>query len=439
MRHTPSKTKENPKLRERAMADGRRALYLEYYFGYTSTQKLDEEGRPMYYTEGRSAGRPIMETRHARRKEGLGLYLHARPRTAEEKAHNKNTLELAQRIRNEREREMLASTKGYSVKRSGEDIMPYFEDYVAAYDKKDGRNMQLALNRFKAFLRLKHPECVTQKSEAERERLREEWEESHRGVYGRHDMNPNEMYRFHLNARQLTARLIEEFVEYLQQNSKGSGAHTAFARFKKMVKACHAAGYLPENPCASVTCKRGECEPKDILSGEEMEALSHTHTTRENEDVRRAFFFTLSTGMRFCDVSRLRFDGIDYQNRILTFEQAKTGRRVWLPLTADILHIVGTPEDRGRERGGLVFALPSHTACLKYLRHWCAAAGISKHITWHCGRHSFATNLVDNGVNVRVVGELLGHSSLKYVERYARAIDGSKRRALESLPRLAED
>ena len=152
--------------------------------------------------------------------------------------------------------------------------------------------------------------------------------------------------------------------------------------------------------------------------------------------MRRAFLFTLYTGIRFCDVVGLRYNNFDYENGTLKFKQAKTGKRVEMPLMEGVLHLVGTPD--GRTRDDLVFPLPSHTACLKALRHWCAAAGITKRITWHCGRHSFATNLLENGANIKVVGELLGHSGLKYVERYTRAIDESKRRALASLPPLEE-
>ena len=83
-----------------------------------------------------------------------------------------------------------------------------------------------------------------------------------------------------------------------------------------------------------------------------------------------------------------------------------------------------------------LFILPSHPTCLKALRTWTKEAGISKHITWHCARHTFATNILKNGADVRVVSDLLGHSSLKYVEIYTRAIDKKKIQAVNSLPAL---
>ena len=85
-----------------------------------------------------------------------------------------------------------------------------------------------------------------------------------------------------------------------------------------------------------------------------------------------------------------------------------------------------------------IFHLPSSTMCLKALRHWTKRAGIKKHITWHCGRHSFATNILSNGANIKVVAELLGHSSLNYVQVYVRAMDEQKRNAIDGLSDFLE-
>ena len=74
--------------------------------------------------------------------------------------------------------------------------------------------------------------------------------------------------------------------------------------------------------------------------------------------------------------------------------------------------------------------------CLKALNRWTKRAGIDKHITWHCGRHSFATMILTNGANVKVVSELLGHSSLRFTEVYVRAMDEAKKNAINSLPTL---
>ena len=95
------------------------------------------------------------------------------------------------------------------------------------------------------------------------------------------------------------------------------------------------------------------------------------------------------------------------------------------------LSLIGNGEDYE-----LLFKLPSHTGCLKSLKSWTKKAGINKHITWHCGRHSFAVNILNNGANIKTVASLLGHSGLQHTEKYTRAIDKLKEDAINSLPEL---
>ena len=102
-----------------------------------------------------------------------------------------------------------------------------------------------------------------------------------------------------------------------------------------------------------------------------------------------------------------------------------------IPLNDGLLGLIGKGE-----RDALIFTLPSHTMCLKSLRRWVARAGIDKHITWHCARHSFAVNILNNGANIKTVASLLGHSGLKHTEKYTRAVDALKEAAINSLPEL---
>lgn len=442
MKTASTRVKDNPKLKERTLKSGKVALYLEYYLGRTSTPKLDGQGNPMYYTEGKMAGAPMYEIKHTRKKEELKLYLYAKPRTPEERISNTNTLTQARQIRITREQELLASTMGYKVISKNDNVISCFENYLATYNKKDIRNVRLALNRFKEYLRLHYPLCAVKKTDNEIKKINADWEEKHKGVYGKHQIGSNEYYRFNLNPRQFNEKMVKGFVDYLQANSTGSGAATAYERFKKVVRNVVKEGHLNTDPCTAIVCKRNDCFAKDILSENEIKALLQTHVTGENTDTRRAFIFTLFTGIRWCDVIELRYSNIDYQNKTLKFEQAKTKGHstksvVEMPLRDDLLaSIIGLPEEQGKCKDDLIFNLPSHTMCLKALRNWSKKAGIDKHITWHCGRHSFATNLLENGANIKVVADLLGHSGLTYVERYVRAIDESKKRALNSLPKI---
>ena len=80
--------------------------------------------------------------------------------------------------------------------------------------------------------------------------------------------------------------------------------------------------------------------------------------------------------------------------------------------------------------------LPTYESCCKSVRRWVKRADIDKHISWHCARHSFAVNILNNGANIKTVASLLGHSGLKHTEKYTHAVDKLKEDAINSLPEL---
>lgn len=70
------------------------------------------------------------------------------------------------------------------------------------------------------------------------------------------------------------------------------------------------------------------------------------------------------------------------------------------------------------------------------IKIWMLLAGITKHITFHCARHTFAVRLLTNGADIYTVSKLLGHSELKTTQIYADIIESKRKEAMESLPSL---
>lgn len=440
---TRTQRKQNPQLKERRLADGRISFFLEYYMGRTQTPRIDNEGNQMFYEAGKMAGKPMFVVKHIRKQEDLKLYCVAKPRTPEEREHKRQIELLAESVRGRREQELLQGEKGFSLNLNKYgNIFDFFTEYHANYTNADKRTILLAINRFKSFIREKHPEQVVKKPAVEIDAINKEWEAKHKGIYGKHDINPNAYYTFFLKPGQVTEILVSDFVAYLKANSEGSGAASAYGRFRKILRRAYKEGVLKNDPCEGVKSPTKQTEiEKDVLSPEEITTLVNTHYKGENPEIRRAFIVSLYCGVRYCDVRDLRYNNIDYSNAVLTFEQSKTKAhskhsRVTIPLREDVMKVIGKPEDFGRTREDLVFKLPSHTMCNKALGHWAKKAGIQKHITWHCGRHSFATNILTGGANIRVVADLLGHSGLSYVQTYTRAIDAAKVMAVASLPEI---
>ena len=397
--------KESPKLEQNTLSDGRISLYLEYYLGREETPGLDKNGNLVLHEKGKMTGKPKVHIKHNRRKENLQLYLIAKPRTPAERQQNKETLALAAKIRAEREQQFKESMLGYRLKKDRNiNFLDYYQAYIDSYTKKDLRMIKIALNRFKDFLKEHYP-----------------------------------LYEFSIKPDLITKEMMERFVEYLQSRSVGEGAKSIYQRFKKVVRYAIDHEVMLKDPCKGVVCKVDELIlRKDVLSMDEIQSLIQCHYDNENPNVRRAFILCLYCGLRFCDVKDLTYKNIDYTNRLLKFEQNKTKGHsahsgVVIPLNDGLLSLIGeAPDDLNTS----IFNLPSYESCCKSVKRWVKRAGINKHISWHCARHSFAVNILNNGANIKTVASLLGHSGLKHTEKYTRAVDKLKEEAINSLPEL---
>ena len=385
---------DNPKLGAKVLSDGRESLFLDYYFGYqmTYSDKLNKD---------------VLQK--DRKREYLSLYLWHAPRTPFERQQNKKTLELAKQIRYERGQELLESAEGYRLKKNHDiNFIEYFQAYIKSYTKKDVRMLEVALNRFVDFLK---------------------------------ETTEYNKFARKIKPEQINKDMVIAYTEYLKSRSVGDWAKSIYARFKKVINHAIEHDVIIKNPCIGISIKTDEnILRKEILSLEEIQKLISTHYDNENPNTRQAFIFCLYTGLRFCDVKDLTFANVDFSNKILKFEQNKTkghsaSSGVVIPLNENHLKLIGKPQQPDN-RDEVIFDLPSYETCLKSLGRWVKRAGINKHISWHCARHSFAVNILNNGANIKTVASLLGHSGLKHTEKYTRAIDSLKQDAINSLPEL---
>jgi len=67
------------------------------------------------------------------------------------------------------------------------------------------------------------------------------------------------------------------------------------------------------------------------------------------------------------------------------------------------------------------------------LDRWIKAAGITRKITFHCFRHTFATLQLTNGTDIYTVSKMLGHTNVKTTQIYAKVVDGKKQKATNTI------
>ncbi len=377
---------DNPKLGAKLLSDRRESLFLDYYLGYTV--KYDE-----------SKGKNVNKIN--RKREYLKLYLWQSPRTPIERQHNKETLQLAKFIRNEKSQLLLNEQKGYGIINNGNtNLLNYFQNFVEKYPE---RNMiRYALKDFLKFLKEEYP-----------------------------------FLQDKLEKRNFTPEMVKNYTKWLGNNHKGQGAHCYYGFFKTIVINAVDNGEIDKNPCKGISVPTNDdILTKQVLSMDEIQTLLNTSF---DEEIRRAFAFTCLTGVRWCDVKKMEFANVDFANKRLSFRQGKTYRKssasgVIIPLNDSILKIIG--KKRQDAKDDYIFHIPDLITCERALKKWTKKAGIKKHITWHCGRHSFATNVLNNGANIKVVSSLLGHSTMRCTEKYVRAVDKLKEEAINSMSTL---
>ena len=165
---------------------------------------------------------------------------------------------------------------------------------------------------------------------------------------------------------------------------------------------------------------------REFLTIEEVKQLMATPC--RYDIVKRAFLFSCFTGLRYSDIKSLLWSEIrkaaDGRTLFLEHPQVKTRKIVTVPLSEEALKWM-PKQQKDKE---LVFhqLQITSTTVEVILGEWMKEAGIEKHITYHCSRHTAATMLLTLGVDLYTVSKILGHSSIKMTEAYAKIVDKKK-------------
>lgn len=327
-----------------------------------------------------------------RKREFINAIIYKKPKTVIERLHNKETLAKAELIRAERERQYFADEIDEAIEQKkvkNVDFYQHFEDYLNDYTKKDKRVMRAVFSLLKAFA----PAPVV--------------------------------------AKDIDEAFCMKFKEHLETNLNGTSPASYFARFKKFVAHCSRGKQklFKQNPTADV--KMGKAQNvliKDILTIDELNTLINAKCG--NDEVKRAFLFACNTGLRFVDVKALKWQHIKAE--AVEMVQAKTNEAVKIELNPNAKAFLS---QRGKDDEA-VFKLPSHNGTVKTLDYWAKRAGIDKHITFHCARHTFGTLLAFYETDMLTISKLLGHTSLKHTIRYTRVAEELKKKAVNAIPNL---
>lgn len=250
-----------------------------------------------------------------------------------------------------------------------------------------------------------------------------------------------------LTLGEIDTALCKRFANYLKRASKKTGAplsqvsaHHYFSSFRTMLSEAVADGLLRDNPAQRLRRQELPQRPvvtKPYLDANEVACLAITPC--HSDVVKRAFMFSCLTGLRLSDIRSLCWRDIQKEGDGWRFSiiMQKTQEPMQSKLSSEACQWLGDLTG-GHPAGETVFLLPSNPTLGRILRQWAAEAGITKHVTFHTARHSYATMALSAGADIYTISKLLGHRNINTTTVYAAVVDPQRDAAVESVGRLLQ-
>lgn len=371
------------KLRQKAISGNRQSLYLDFY-------------PPI----------PHPETGEPTRREFLGLYLFDKTKNPIDKQHNKETLQLAEQIRQKKENHLNKP------------------EIYTGYELEQKRIKELGEQNFVAYFK-----TLTDKRKASNH---DNWVSAY---------NYLEIFtKGNLKFADLNEKFCNEFKEFLLTTKSNKSSKTSLAqnsavsyfnKLKATLKQAYKDGYLTTDLNAKIEPIKQAETRRNFLTIEELNSLVKTECN--NPLLKRAALFSVLTGLRHSDIKNLVWGEIHHSvenGYSIQFTQQKTQGVEVLPISEQAYNLLGErKEPTDKVFKGLTYSAYEN----KHLYQWIGAAGITKDITFHCFRHTFATLQLSKGTDIYTVSKLLGHRELKTTQIYAKIIDQTKREAVDKI------
>jgi Site-specific recombinase XerD len=245
------------------------------------------------------------------------------------------------------------------------------------------------------------------------------------GEFIKHQYRKSDIY---LN--DLTYQFVTNFEYYLKSHRKNEH-NTAIKDIKNLKKILNDAvqnDWLTKNPFMSFKCTF-KLREREVLTIDEVRAIENKQFgIKRLQQVKDLFIFSCYTGLAYIDVMKLTKQhlsiGIDGGYWLFT-ERQKSHQRVKIPLLPQAFSIL----EKYKSHPDVINSnslLPkySNQRLNGYLKEVADICGIEKNLTFHLARHTFATTItLTNGVPIETVSKLLGHSSIKTTQIYAKVLE----------------
>lgn len=247
---------------------------------------------------------------------------------------------------------------------------------------------------------------------------------------------------------ELNYRFILDFENFLSNyqpidhhrpmNNNGVMKH--MERLRKMVNMAVTMDWLEKDPFVKYKMRFEKVE-REHLSKDELFILTQKSFSIERlQSVFDMFLFSCYTGLAYIDISNLITEnimkGIDGKDWLMTKRQ-KTDTSVRVPLLPEASNLIKKYKNHPAvQANDTVFPVISNQRMNGYLKEIAEICGITKNLTFHLARHTFATTVtLSNGVPIESVSKMLGHTSIRTTQIYAKDVEHKLSEDMRNLER----
>lgn len=233
------------------------------------------------------------------------------------------------------------------------------------------------------------------------------------------------------NLNDVDKQVIIDYLDYLMKKGKANSSIVrCVTSLRKFFQTMKQDGIIDENPMLTIETPKSEKHLPEVLSTEEVEMLLNAPDVTQTLGLRNRAILELmyATGLRVSEVVGLRLEDLHLDVGIIqTIGKGRKERIV--PIGDEAITWINNylrdarPELCKTRRSPFLFVnfhgeRLTRQGVWKNLKNEVRKAGITKNVTPHTLRHSFATHILENGADLRIVQELLGHSDISTTQIY---------------------
>jgi integrase len=369
----------NVTLRNKKIANGKLSLYLDFF---------PEIIHP-------KTGKPT-------RREFLKLHVFEHPKNEIEREHNTTQIKFAEIIRAKRLIDI--RNKEYGLKEHIDLDINFYDFYASIVNKYYNNGSKGNHGTWKASL--------------------DYWE-----AYIGKNLNSKQLLPYHLEKYReflLSAKTIRNEEKLLSRNT----ASTYYKNFLNVLKKANKKKLLASNLADDAVYIKEEETYREYLSEDELAELWKTPI--KFTSLKNMAFFSVMTGLRFSDIINLNWETVfldTSQGYYIRLKEQKTSniQNHFIPDNAyKLLVNEGT-------KTGQIFKNIKYTQITRPLKVWLDAAKITKNITFHSMRHTFATLQLSKGTDIYTLSKMMGHKNVTTTQIYGKVMDRQKIEASKKL------